>query len=133
SNFADYRFSAVLAFAGEPERALSVLQAHIRLDPFHPPQLHAIQGLALYMLGRYSDALAPLRECIGRGRHVPGQVFLAATLVRLGQIEQAKAVAAEVLGMLPNLTLARWPISAAYRNPRDADHLFEALRRAGFP
>src|SRR6476646_4761292 len=52
SNFFDYRSAVVLVFAGQPERALHVLQAHIRLDPFHPAQLHAIRGVALYMLER---------------------------------------------------------------------------------
>jgi Tfp pilus assembly protein PilF len=58
---------------------------------------------------------------------------LAATLVRLGQLAQAKEVIADVLAKVPSLTLARWPLSSAYRNQRDADHLFDALRQAGFP
>lgn len=132
-NFADYRFAVVLAFAGEPERALGVLQTQIRLDPFHPAQLHAVRGYALYMLERYAEALSSLRECMRRGRHLPGQLFLAAALVRLGQLAQAKEVIADVLAKVPNLTRARWPLSSAYRNRSDADHLFDALREAAFP
>jgi adenylate cyclase len=75
SNFVDYRSAVVLVFAGQPERALHVLQAHIRLDPFHPAQLHAIRGVALYMLERYVEAVASLHECMERGKHLPGQCF----------------------------------------------------------
>jgi len=38
----------------------------------------------------------PLRECIGRGpQMVLGQVWLAATLARLGQLQAARTVAAK--------------------------------------
>jgi adenylate cyclase len=91
-NFTDYRFSATLVFAGEPARALEVLQAHVRVDPFHPPQLHPIQGHAFYMLRRYPEALAAIREGLRRAPHIVfGQIWLGAVLVKLGQHVEAKA------------------------------------------
>jgi hypothetical protein len=60
-------------------------------------------------------------------------VFLAAALVRLDRLSQARQVIADVLAKVPSLTLDRWPLSSAYRNRRDAAHLFDALREAGFP
>lgn len=41
-NFSDLDFPAVLNFAGEPLRALDLLQSQARLDAFHPSQVHAI-------------------------------------------------------------------------------------------
>ena len=80
-NFSDWRFPVVFVYAGEAARALQVVETILRLDPFHPPHTHAFHGHALYMLGRYEEALAPLRECIRRGPHVVlGHVWLAATL-----------------------------------------------------
>ena len=132
-NFTDYRLSAVLVFDGAASRALDVLQAHVRLDPFHPAQLHAIQGHAFYMLERYAEALAALRECISRGpQNLLGQVWLAATLVRLGQRSEARAIIADVLKRLPALTIKRWPMFSLYRSPQDADRMTQALRAAGF-
>jgi tetratricopeptide (TPR) repeat protein len=131
-NFSDWRFPVVLVYAGAPLRALDVAQAHLRLDPYHPPHLHAFQGHALYMLKRYQEAVMPLRECIRRGPQVLlGHVWLAATLVRLGQRAEARAIIAEVRKRAPQMSLKRWPAPWLYRNPDDADHMIEALREAG--
>lgn len=133
-NFTDYRFSAILVFAGEPARALDVLQAHVRLDPFHPPQLHPIQGHALYILKRYPEALAALREGLRRGPHIVlGHIWLGAVLIKLGQHAEAKAAIATAVKQVPGLTIAGWPMFSRYRNAGDAAHMIDALRAAGFP
>ena len=133
SNFIDYRFPLILTFAGEPERALSVGRDYVRLDPFYGSMLPVIRGIALYMLKRYPESLAALRECRGRAPHVPGQAVLAATLYHLGEDNEAKAVVADLLKRLPHLTTARWPMSSVFRNPRDSEGIFTALRESGFP
>jgi adenylate cyclase len=133
-NFSDWRFPVVLVYAGEAGRALQVVETILRLDPFHPPHTHAFQGHALHMLGRYEEALTPLRECIRRGPHVVlGHVWLAATLVRLGQIDEAKSTVAHIRRSAPLMTLERWPAPRLYRNQRDSDEMVAALRAAGFP
>ena len=133
SNFIDYRFPLILTFAGEPERALRVGRDYVRLDPFYGSMLPVIRGIALYMLKRYPEALAALRECRGRSPHVPGQAVLAATLYRLGEDNEAKAVVADLLKRLPHLTTARWPMSSVFRNPHNSEGIFTALRESGFP
>jgi len=133
-NFSDWRFPVVLVYAGAPEKALDVAHAHLRLDPYHPPHLHAFQGHALYMLKRYQKAVTPLRECIRRGPQVLlGHVWLAATLIRLGQRMEARAIIAEVLKRAPQMTmtLGRWRAPWLYRDPQDAEHMIEALQEAG--
>jgi tetratricopeptide (TPR) repeat protein len=133
-NFTDYRFSAILVFAGEPARALDVIRAHVRLDPFHPAQLHSIQGHALYMLKRYPEALDSIRECLKRAPNlVLGLAWLGAILVRLGHQPEAKAAVVALLKQLPDITIERWPMFACYRNPDDAAHMVDALRQADFP
>jgi tetratricopeptide (TPR) repeat protein len=129
-NFSDPLFGGVLAYAGEASRALGFAQAHLRLDPFHPPHIHAIQGHALYMLRRYREAIPPLRECIRRSAaNMLGLYWLATTLVRLGEGEEARAVAAELLRRRPRIT--HWLALAPYRSPQDAEHMNEAVREAG--
>jgi hypothetical protein len=59
-------------------------------------------------------------------------VWLAATLIRLGQRIEAREVVAQVLQRAPEMTLARWPAPCLYRNPQDSEHVIEALREAGF-
>lgn len=133
ANFVDYRFSLILTFAGEPERALRVAADYARLDPFYGSMLPVIRGIALFLLERYAEALAAMRECRGRAPHVPGQAVLAATLVRLGEAAEARAVIAELLTRLPHLSRERWPMSSVFRRPGDSDRLFDALGVASFP
>lgn len=132
-SFVDYRFSLILAFAGEHERALRVAHDYVRLDPFYGSMLPVIRGLALYLLERYPEALAALRECRGRAPHVPGQAVLAATLVRINELDEARSVVSQLLSRLPHLSIARWPMSSVFRNPRDAELLLESLKEAGLP
>lgn len=132
-NFWDWRFAVVLVYAGASLRALDVVKAQVRLDPFHPPHVYAFQGHALYMLKRYTQAVAPLRECIRRGPQILlAPIWLAATLVRLGQREEARQIIVEVLARAPQMTQERWRAPSLYRDQRDADHMADALREAGF-
>src|SRR5258707_7107534 len=59
-NFTDWRFAAVLAFAGQAERAIEVAKKHLRVDPFATPISRGYLGLADLILRRYSEAGAPL-------------------------------------------------------------------------
>jgi adenylate cyclase len=132
-NFTDYRFPATLVFAGEPARALDVLRSHVRVDPFHPPQLHPIQGHALYMLRRYPEALAAVREGLQRAPQIVfGHVWHAAVLVKLGQRVEARAAIAAALKFAPEISISSWPMFGCYRNPDDAADMIDAVREAGF-
>jgi adenylate cyclase len=131
-NFTDYSFGLALLFAGEPARAIEVLQANLRLDPFQNASRLGYFGHAFYMLKRYPEAVPPLRECAWR---MPNfrvvHLWLAAAYAKLGQIAEARAEAAEVLRIEPGFTIARWKCTAVYKNPADAEHLFDGLREAG--
>jgi adenylate cyclase len=56
-NFIDWRYARALIYVGEPARAIEVLEAIIRLDPFPPPWTFGQMGDANYMLKRYGDAV----------------------------------------------------------------------------
>jgi TolB-like protein len=61
-NFFDYRYARALTYAGEPARAIEVLKANIRLDPFQPNVVGftAMMGEANYMLERYAEDDDPM-------------------------------------------------------------------------
>jgi adenylate cyclase len=134
-NFTDWRFAIALVYGGQPARAIEILKAHMRLDPFYAPLAPHWLGLAYYVLKQYAQALPPLRECALRAPNYRAvRVWLAATYARLGQMEAARAEAAEVLRINPEFTIdgsAR--ITIAFKNPQDGEHCFEALRQAGLP
>jgi adenylate cyclase len=134
-NFTDWRFGMTLLRAGEPTRAIQVIEAHMRHDPFYPPHAAGNLGVAWYMLKEYSQALPPLREQVSRAPNFrAGHVFLAATYAQLGNIEAAKAEAAEVLRIEPTYTIEGTQARlTGFKRPEDAEHLFDGLRKSGLP
>jgi Flp pilus assembly protein TadD len=92
-------------------------------------------GLAFFTLRQYSQALPLLRETVSRAPKLrAAHTWLAATLGQLGQLDEARAAAAEVLRITPD-----WTINgiarrlAVFKNSHDAEHYFEGLRKAGLP
>ena len=134
-NFTDSRFGGALNRAGEPARAIQVLETHMRYDPFYVPSVPGNLGLARYFLKEYSEALPPLRECTSRAPNMrQGHVWLAANLAQLGRLDEARAEAAEVLRIEPKYTIdGTQRRLALHKRPEDAEHLFDGLRKAGLP
>ena len=134
-NFTDWRFSGSLVRAGDPMRAVQVVETHMRHDPLYSPWAPRVLGLARYMLKAYSEALPPLRECTSRAPDMSlGHVVLAATLAQLGQLDEARAAAAEVLRTDPKYTIdGKQRRLARFKRPEDVEHLFDGLRKAGLP
>jgi adenylate cyclase len=97
-NFTAWLFGEALVFAGDPVRAIEAAERHMRFDPFYVPLAPLWLGAARYMLKQYSEALPLLRECVSRAPNLRGgHTWLAATFAQLGNIEQARAEAAEIL------------------------------------
>ena len=132
-NFTDWRFAAVLIFAGTPDRALDAAKAHLRADPFALPVARGYMGLAYFMLKRYQDAVATLREFVSQApNHRPGRMWLAATYGQLGLFAEARAEAAELLRIDPHWTsLRRFDKAVAHFQPNDIKHLADGLCKAG--
>jgi len=134
-NLFDYRFAKALTYAGEPARAIELLEANIRLDPFQPLFGSFSQmGLANYLLKRYGEAVRLLRECASRLPNLQWpHLFLAAACAQAGQLEEARAEAAAVLRINPGFTIERWKRLAVDKNPKDVEHRLDGLRKAGLP
>jgi adenylate cyclase len=134
-NFIDHRFAVVLMFAGEPARAIDVLEANLRLDPFAPSIYSSgVMGLAHYMLRRYGAAVRSLRESVLRlpnWQHF--HVWLATAYAQLGQLEEARKEAAEVLRINPGFTIEGYKRLLPYKDSKDTEHRLDGLRKAGLP
>jgi adenylate cyclase len=134
-HFGDWQFGAALMFDGQAARAIRVLESHLRLDPFYEPFAPAWIGLAHYTLRQYSQALPFLHESVSRSPNFRGgHAWLAATYVRLGRGDEARAEAAEVLRIDPRYTIegTQKPLMV-FKRPEDAAHFFDSLRQAGLP
>lgn len=133
-NLNDPDFAWILLLAGEPERAIQVLEQHMRLDPFYLPQAPWWLGSACYMVKRYADAVRHLQEAVSRA---PSQAiihrWLGAAYAQLGQLDKAKAEAAEAQRIEPWFTIGQAHFALACKRPEDAEHFRDGLRTAGFP
>jgi adenylate cyclase len=133
-NYIDWRFMATLVYAGEPTRAIEVGEAQMRVDPFYPPIASARLAFAHYFLKAYAEALPLLRECVSRAPNLrAGHTWLAASYAQLGQLDYARAEAAEVLRIDPNYTIHGTAPTSPFKHPEDAEHYFDGLRKAGLP
>jgi adenylate cyclase len=134
-NFIDYRYAKALVYAGEPARAIQVLEANQRFDPFQPLIWSTSWlGFANYMLGRYEESVRQLRECASRLPNLQWpHVWLAASLAQAGQLEEARREAAEVLRVNPGFTIESWNKLNVFRDAKDAAHRIDGLRKAGLP
>ena len=134
-NFTDWRMAIVLVYAGQSKRAVEMLKAHMRLDPFYVPLAPHWLGLAHYTLGQYPEALAALSECALRAPNYGAvHLWLAATHARMGQIDAARAEASKVLALDPDFTIDRVAKpTIAFQHKEAEEDCFDAMRLAGLP
>jgi adenylate cyclase len=134
-NFIDHRFAQALTYTGEPAKAIELLEANMRLDPFQP-LIYATSwvGQANYSLKHYGEAVRCFRECASRLPHLQWpHVYLAFGYGQAGQLEEARKEAAEVLRINPGFTIERYKRLAVFKDANDAEHRLDGLRKAGLP
>jgi adenylate cyclase len=139
-NYSDPQFAFALVCAGEPMRAIEVIKAHMRLDPFYPPVVPLWSEIAHYLLHRYLEALPLLRESASRAPNFlhAAHAWLAACYAQMGRLDEARVEAAEVLRIEPKYTIdgtarRRAEVFVFIKSPVDAEHYFDGLRKAGLP
>ena len=103
--------SNALAYAGEAERAIDWAERALRISPFDRLNYTAYQALALghFLRGRYDKAAHAARRAIHSNPSLSvSHGLLAAMLAKLGRIEEAKAIAPQVLALDPSFSAARF-------------------------
>ena len=92
-------------------------------------------GVAHYMLKQYAQATPVLRDCVSRAPNLrSGHIWLAATYAQLGQLEEARAEAAEVLRLEPNYTIAGTARRiVAFKQPKDESISSMGCAKRGCP
>jgi adenylate cyclase len=132
-NYVDWRFGFPLIYGGDSKRALDVVHAYMRLDPFYVPTASLVLGFAHLMLEQYSQALPLLRDYVAQvpTNHL-SRPLLAATFAQLGQLEEARAEAGELLRLWPSYRIATSRMSS-FKQAKDGDLLLDGLRKAALP
>jgi DNA-binding NtrC family response regulator/TolB-like protein len=124
-----------LCYVGEAKAALDREAYALRLSPFDPLSFYftGISGLAAMLCGKYEEALAfGLKSRRENPRWSVNLRFLAATLVHLGRLEEARQMAREFLTIDQSFTLSAFRQWYPLREPELTTYI-GALRQAGLP
>jgi len=122
----------VLQFAGRPGEAIEMFKKAIRLNPIPPVWYYHGLGSAYYLTGRYDEAIVALKRVINRNPNFwPAHIYMAASYVELKQDEKARAEVAEILRIVPDISLESSKKKLPYKDPAVFQHLSRALHKAG--
>jgi TolB-like protein/Tfp pilus assembly protein PilF len=128
--------SVVLAFTGQAELAIEWAERALRLSPFDPLRHLPFNAMAMahFTRGRYELAAAASRNAIESNPLFSLlHAVLAASLIRLGQVNSAKLTAARVLVLQPSFRVGATLRSFGIIPPEVAASIGEAWREAGLP
>ena len=129
-----------LASTGQAEDAIEQCELGRRLNPFDTRWVPWNMGIICFTARRYEDAIAALEQAHNPINEVRG--WLAASYANAGHLPKARAALEEFLrvaegdmAVFPGRKLkdweAYWHGAFEYRDQKDFDHLFDALRKAG--
>ncbi len=125
------RCAAFHLFAGEPERALELLDRAEALDPFLPVWCTEERVAALYSMARHDDALAAARTLPFQTRR--SRLYRAASRMALGDVDRARRLVAEAVAENPGLTADYVLGNEHYQDADVMRTLLDRLRAAGLP
>ena len=118
-------------YRGEVERGLAYFREALVIDPhFGPTWYWRCCAVVYFVAHEYDEAIV----AFNRSPIMPDWVeaYLAATYTQLGRMDEARQHAAAALQLSPNLSVHAFMSKEPYRRREDANHLADALRKAGF-
>jgi len=119
-------------FAGYPEKAIPEIERAMRVDPGFSQQYVHWLGLAHLLLGHYETAAMLFRERI---RLVPktdaSRAALVSALGHLGEVEEARAVWAELMSVNPGYVAAERIGRLPFASPAHRQIIFDGIAKAG--
>jgi len=125
-----------LIFAGRPNKAFSLVEKAMRLDPHYPAYYLFVLGMAHFGAEQFAKAVTLFNRALNRNpqNYVP-LIPLAAAHAHLGRKQEAKSVIEELKKVVPGFTIQFLDESFLfrYKNTKDQHRLSEGLSTAGVP
>jgi len=121
-----------LNYGGQAEEALKVLDAALLRDPFPPVWFWEVRGSALFLLGRYEEAISYYQKA---GDHFFIHAFLAAAYAHLDRMEDARTAVDKALSKRSDITLPLMTseIKFPFVHRASLERFAFGFRKAGFP
>ena len=131
-------FAQTLYYAGNPEGAIAMGEQALRLCPKYPAWYAVKLGRSYSTAGRYQDAIRLFKHVLVRARKGEFPLWLAhshlaITYSMMGQDEKARFHLAETIKLNPGYSLGLVRKINFYKDPKQLEAIFEALRKAGLP
>jgi len=119
-------------FNNEPERAKTLMQHLMRINPHYPSQVPSILGLANLLMGNHEESLAAYENSLMiNPTRIQTNVFKVIVLVRMGRIEDAKWQVDQLTSMHPNFDAHVWADRQPFRDRNLVDGFLDDLEKAG--
>jgi adenylate cyclase len=124
----------ILSKSGQPERGIERVRKAMLLCPVFPLWYLAALGQVLRALRRSDDAIEAYLKMTKRGPdNLQGQIGLAEMLGEVGRVDEAKAVAVEVIRINPDFSTKDYIGNLSFRDPAEIERYQDGLRKAGLP
>ena len=113
---------------GHTERAVELLKRAMRLNPYYPDWYLWHLGEAYFDMKDYDEAVRTLSRM-----HDKSEAFrlLTASHAHMGQLDEAKRYAAELMRTQPEFTIKHWSDVPPDLDPEPRERLIEGLKKAG--
>jgi adenylate cyclase len=123
-------------YSGENEKALRCFRVERHLDPMSAVRMQNLSGMAAahFFSKRFAESERISRQTV---EEAPAAMsawrFLAASLVHLGKIQDAKRAVVQLLEIQPNSSVSRTARTSKFRHEWMIKLYLDALRAAGLP
>jgi adenylate cyclase len=123
-------------YNGKFDESIALVKNAMRICPYYPAFYLRYLGTSYLLTGRYQEASEAYKLMLDRSRKGEinpyfAHLHLAEAYAALGQIDNAKAQAEEVLKMKPNFSMESERFLAMYKDPVHKERHFALLRKAG--
>jgi TolB-like protein/Tfp pilus assembly protein PilF len=116
----------ILTFTGDAEAGEAWVRKSLRLNPYHPQRYWTHLARALLHLGRFEETLQAL-DNITRPR-IDDRVYRIVASYGHGDSDSAKAEAAELATICPDLEPAKFAADMPYTSPEYREHISGPLQ-----
>jgi adenylate cyclase len=121
-----------LIFLGRGREAEEMLRLSVRLNPFHNWLADQLLGQAIYLQGRYEEALEHLEISRAKNPRFIGNLWWrAAAYGQLGDVDNAALAVEAILERMPDASISTSFIQIT--DPIGQSLFHEGLRAAGLP
>ena len=121
----------LIVLCGRPAQAIEHVHKALRLNPHPPGWYYWMLGQAQYAIRDYEAAVRTLRR--PETYRATSRRLLAASLARLGRLDEARTEAQLFLMNNPNFTIAQWAASQPFRDETMLQHFVEGYRLLDLP